>query len=135
MACIDGVSPFDFPCVEVNDGVNHQKMAAEAWWGICATRVNSPPAGSERSQILGCNYAVDSRFGIGLRFGRNFWTISNTFSKYEVHVGDADKAKEGGQIRRNQIGRRIFMNTTAAGQYYRTFTGDRLPDLSRCNGR
>jgi hypothetical protein len=33
---------------------------------------------------------VDSRFGIGLRFGRNFWTISNTFSKYEIHVGDAD---------------------------------------------
>ena len=25
VACIDGVSPFDFPCVEVNDGVNHPK--------------------------------------------------------------------------------------------------------------
>lgn len=23
VACIDGVSPFDFSCVEVNDGVNH----------------------------------------------------------------------------------------------------------------
>ncbi|CAH3842567.1 TPA: GFA family protein [Klebsiella oxytoca] len=25
VACIAGVSPFDFPCLEVNDGVNHPK--------------------------------------------------------------------------------------------------------------
>nr|VXZ85263.1 Uncharacterised protein [Klebsiella pneumoniae] len=38
VACIDGVSPFDFLCVEVNDGVNHPKDGGGGVVGIYATR-------------------------------------------------------------------------------------------------
>ncbi|HFZ8993384.1 TPA: GFA family protein [Citrobacter freundii] len=30
VACIENVSPFDFPCVEVTDGVNHPKDGASS---------------------------------------------------------------------------------------------------------
>ncbi|VTN74298.1 Uncharacterised protein [Klebsiella variicola] len=54
-------------------------------------------------EILGCNHAVDGRFGIGLRFGRHFRAVSDTFGEHKVHVGDADEAEEGGQVRGDQV--------------------------------
>lgn len=51
VACIDGVSPFDFPCVKVNDGVNHPKDGGGGVVGYLRyeKKQKSPPAGSERS--------------------------------------------------------------------------------------
>jgi hypothetical protein len=47
VACIDGVSPFDFPCVEVNDGVNHPKDGGGGVVGYLRyEKKKSPPAGA-----------------------------------------------------------------------------------------
>ncbi len=40
----------------------------------------------------------------------------------QVHVGDADEA-EGGQVWGDGVGRSIFMDTAAAGNDDRAFTG------------
>ena len=75
-----------------------------------------------RRQILCGNNAVDSGFRIGLRFRCNFRAVGDAFSEHEVHVGDADKAKESRQVRRYQVSRGIFMDTAAAGDDDRAFT-------------
>ena len=62
-------------------------------------------------EILGCNHAVDGRFRVRLRFGRDFRAVSDTFGEHKVHVGDADEAEEGGQVWGDQVGRSIFMDT------------------------
>ena len=53
---------------------------------------------ARESEILGCNHAVDGRFRVRLRFGRDFRAVSDTFGEHKVHVGDADEAEEGGQV-------------------------------------
>ena len=60
--------------------------------------------------------AVDRGFRVGLCFGRHFRTVSDTFCKHEVHVGDPDEAGTG-SCTAQPVGWGIFMNTATAGQH------------------
>ena len=64
-------------------------------------------------------------FASDCAFARDFRAVSDTFGEHKVHVGDADEAEEGGQVWGDQVGRSIFMDTAAAGNDDRAFTGSR----------